>query len=295
MSRYLVALGIAVTVILWSSAFAGIRAALNAYSPQHLALLRYLIASVVLLGVAAVRGIRLPRVADMPRLFVTGLFGIGIYNILLNIGEQTVSAGATSFIINTLPIFTTLLSIAFLSERIDRVGWAGMLLSFAGVSLIALGEGGRMQFEPGALVILVSALCSSLYFVVQKPLLERYSSLEAVSWAIWTGTLVMLPFAGGLRSEVAAAPPGLTLTVVYLGIFPAVVAYSCWTFVLSRMSASRATSFLYFVPPATLVCAWVWLGEVPGALSILGGGLALIGVVVVNRFARHWKAGKRAA
>lgn len=289
-SPLLLAAAVAVTVLTWGSAFPGIRSALEVYRPWHLALLRYLTASLVMALIAVARGMRMPRAADFPRLFVTGLFGIGLYNITLNYGAQGVSAASACFLVNTLPIQTTLLSMLVLGERIDRLGWLGMLVGFAGVTLIAFGEGGSLSLEPHALVILFSAFCSAVYLVVQKPLLSRYTSLEAVSWAIWTGTASMLPFGVGLPEAVAAAPLRHTLTVMYLGVVPAALAYFCWSWILGKTSASYASSILYFTPLAALVIAWLWLGETPGGLSIAGGALALSGVVVVNRLAKHRRA-----
>jgi drug/metabolite transporter (DMT)-like permease len=63
------------------------------------------------------------------RFLACGLLGIALYNALLNTGEQTVSAGAASFIVNTLPIFTALLAQSFLHERFNRWGWLGSLVS----------------------------------------------------------------------------------------------------------------------------------------------------------------------
>src|SRR5215472_10533032 len=95
-----------VTVLCWASAFAGIRASLQAYSPAHLALLRYLSASLVLAGYAVVTRMPLPRGRDMLGLLLSGIVGIAVYNIALNYGELTVSAGIASFLINTVPVIT---------------------------------------------------------------------------------------------------------------------------------------------------------------------------------------------
>ena len=284
--RYLTAAAVAGTVVLWASAFVGIRAALADYSPFHLALLRFLVASLFLAVFAALGRVRWPAIQDLPRIIATGFFGIGIYNLALNYGAMTVSAGSTSFIISTAPIMTALLSIFFLGEKINRIGWAGMLLSFCGVNLIAFGEGGSLKFETGAVFVFFSAICTSIYFVIQKPLLARYGSFEVASYSIWVGTAVMLTFLPGLAAAVQGARLAGTLTVVYLGVFPAALAYFFWAYVLARFPASRSVSFLYLIPVVATLLAYLILHEMLSPLSLTGGGLSLTGVIILNRFGK---------
>ena len=274
-------IALAATLVLWASAFAGIRVGLKGYSPAHLALFRFSVASVVL-GIYASRAhFRLPRWRDVPRFALTGLIGISLYNLALNSGEVAVSAGVSSLLIASAPIWVALLSIA-LGERLTALGWGGVCTSFAGVAMIAAGEGGGIHLSAAALLLAAAALFSAIYIVMQKQLLQTYNALEVTTYSIWAGTIFLLPFGIGLGRVIHTAPVGATLAIVYLGIFPAAIAFTAWAYALSHGPVNRISSFLYLVPVLALVIAWFWLGEVPRMLSLLGGVVALGGVVIVN-------------
>ncbi|MDP2300772.1 MAG: DMT family transporter [Coriobacteriia bacterium] len=277
------ALAIAVTLVLWASAFAGIKAGLRGYGPGELALLRFGVASIVLGGYAVLTRMRLPDARDLPRIALAGAFGITIYHVALNFGELTVSAGAASLIIASGPVFTALMAVAFLGERLTLRGWTGIGVSFAGVALITLGEGtGGLHFEPGALLILVSAVVTAAYFVVSKPLLTRYRPLEFTTYVIWSGTVPMFVWAPSLLRQIPAASWSETAAVVYLGVFPAALAYLAWSYALARMPASLLSSFLYLSPVLAIGIAWVWIREAPSPVSLVGGAVAIVGVTLVN-------------
>ncbi len=269
-------------LFLWASAFAGIRVGLSGYSPAHLALLRFLVASVVLAIYASRAHFRRPRWKDLPRFVMTGLFGISLYNLALNYGEVTVSAGVASLLISSAPIWIALLSTIALGERLTLWGWGGVFISFAGVAMIAAGEGGGLHFSARALLLAAAALSSAIYIVMQKQLLQTYNALEVTTYSIWLGTLFLLPFGVGLAHTIHAATVSATLAIVYLGIFPAAIAFTAWAYALSHGPVNRISSFLYLVPVLAIAIAWVWLGEMPRLMSLLGGVVALAGVVIVN-------------
>lgn len=270
------------TIFFWASAFAGIRAGLEFYSPGHLVLVRMLVASAALAVYAVLVRMKLPELRDLPAILLCGFLAFAVYHVALSYGEMTVAAGPASLLVNTAPIFTALLATAFLGERLRKIGWVGFAVSFFGAALIGLGEGDGFSIAPGAFIILIAAVSVSFYLVIQKPYLQKYGALNFTSYAVWAGTLFTLVFVPGLAGEVGAAPLDATLALVYLGIFPTAIAYVTYASTFTRLSASRGVSFLYLVGPMAFLIAWIWLGEVPSLLSFVGGGIVLTGVIIVN-------------
>jgi drug/metabolite transporter (DMT)-like permease len=273
---------VAVTILAWASAFPAIRAGLQGFGPVELGAARFAIAAVPAGLFLLITRPNLPKLHELWRFGVGGLFFVCLYTILLNIGEQTVSAGPASFIINVNPIITALMAIAILRESFGKWAWIGTFLSFLGIGLIALGEGSAMKIDLGAVLILGAAMCNSITTIVQKPLFQRHKPLTVSAWNMVIGAALLAPALPSAIREAEVASGQALLSALYLGIVPSLIAYGTWAIVLSRMPASRASNFMYCVPPVATALGYVWLSETPGFLGILGGVLALGGVVIVN-------------
>jgi drug/metabolite transporter (DMT)-like permease len=277
-----VLLAIATTVLIWASAFAGIRAGLRAYSPGELAALRFATAS-VLFGVhAAIRGVRVPARRDWPHVILTGVLGFAVYSLLINAAEVRVPAGIASFVVNTVPVFTAILSTLFLAESMRRVAWIGLGLSLAGTALIAFSTKTRVEFEPAVLLLVAAAIVQSIYFTMQKPILVRYGAVTVTSWGVWSGTACLLPFLLPALHRAATAPAVATFSAIYLGVLPTVVGYALWGYAISRLPVARVTVFLYFIPVTATLIGWLLLGERPTVLGLFGGLVVIGGVALAN-------------
>lgn len=286
-----VVLALCATLTFWASAFVGIRAALPDFDPGHLALLRFLFASAAMLVYAFIAKIRLPRLRDLPIILLHGFLGYTVYHVALNYGETTVSAGSASFIISSIPVFSTLFAVVLLGERIVKRTLVGIGISMAGIALIAFGEGGGMSFDFGALLILLAAVSESLYIVLQKPYLERYTPFEYVTYTLIAGTIFMGRFLPGLPEAVAGASLESILAVAYLGVCPGAVAYAFWSYALSKGNVSKIVVTQYSLPLLTIVIGLIWLGEFPAPLALAGGLVSLAGVVLITvpkEFLRRW-------
>ena len=278
-----VILSLLMLAVLWGSAFPMIKVGLEGLSVPHLTLARHLIASLAFVPYLVLSGGRLwPDRHDLPNFVLLGLLGVTIYHLALNFGEVRVSAGAASLIIATAPAITALVAFFLAGERMPALGWLGSAISFSGVALIVIGDDATLAFNPYALLVLISAVTTAFFFVLQKPMFARYRAVEVTAFATWAGTLPLLLFLPGFAADVAGAGALPLVAAGYIGLFPSALAYSIFAYALSKAPASLVTVYLYTVPVFSLLFSWLIIAEVPTWLTLAGGVVAVGGIVVVN-------------
>ncbi|WP_053157736.1 DMT family transporter [Pseudomonas sp. P1.8] len=275
-------LAMAFVVTCWGYSPTGIHIGLQAYDPGHLALLRFLIASGFMALVAVFRGIRLPTLRDLPLLFGLGFFAVSLHHVAINFGQQGVSAGASSVLAQTTPLFSTLLARFVFKDRVTLWRWGCVLLGLIGAVIVVTGDHGLASIDAHGLLILLAAVSWSLYFALQKHHTGRYDGLTLVCYTVWSGTVLLLLFLPGLADQVAIAPLRVQFAVVALGIFPSALAYLAWAYVLAHVDLSRATMTLYLTPPTAMVIASVALGERPTLMIVSGALVVLASVLALN-------------
>ncbi len=285
MQSFKVSCIIIVAIVLWASAFVGIRFGLASYSPGALALLRFIVASLCMLIIYYSLGIK-KRVAwkDRLQLLLAGMAGIGIYNICLNYGELSVSAGIASFVMGLMPVLTVILSLIFLREKLARGVWLGIIISILGLAILTIGEHSEPGMQQGILAILISALMGAILTIIQKQFVSVYHPVAIIAWVMWGGTLLLSMFLPDMIQQIRVADFQTTTAIVYMGVFPAALAYLAWGYVLKYLSASNASIALYALPIVSTLMGFLVLDEQPSLLSLVGCSITLLGAFIANRF-----------
>lgn len=282
-NRFLVPAAAVVTVVLWASAFIGIRAAGHDYSPGPLALGRMFVGALALTVIAGLAGkIRLPRGRTLAGVIVWGVLWFGLYNLALNTAERALDAGTASLLVGLAPILIAVFAGISLGEGFPARLLAGIGIAFAGVAGIALATSSGASDTMSVALGLAAAVLYAGSTILQKRLLPQVDSLTMTWLGCLVGAVACLPFAPVLLRELAAAPTSATLSVVYLGVFPTAIAFITWGYALTRTTAGRLGAATYAAAPLAVLMSWALLGEVPTLVALVGGTLCLTGVLVAT-------------
>ena len=274
-----------VTVVLWASAFVGIRAVIHDFGPGALALGRLLTGALVLTLVVAIRRPARPSRHALPFIVASGVLWFALYTVTLNAAERFVDAGTASMLVNVGPILIAILGGLFLSEGFPPRLFAGSAVAFLGAAVIGLATSTSSTGSDPTLGIVLCFLAAAAYavgVVLQKPAVRDTPALTVTWLACVVGAVVLVPFAPALVEDTRSAAPESVAWMLYLGAFPTALAFTTWAFALSRTTAGRLGSTTYLVPAIAIVLGWLILGEAPPALAILGGAIAIGGVVIAR-------------
>jgi len=180
------------------------------------------------------------------------------------------------------PLFTLAILAALGAERLGIQQVAGTLLACCGIALFLSDKfaGGAAQAGYGDLLLILAALCFSLYTVLAQPLTKRYSPLIVLSWTLLFSAPPILLLTFG---NFAAIDPAKLTPLVWLGMFWALVMSSflgwmAWGWVNAVRGVARCAPFNYLMPPIAGFSAWLTLGETFSWLKLLGAAVTMAGV-----------------
>ena len=273
------------TVVLWASAFVGIRAAAEDLSPGPLALGRLLAGSLGLCLVVLLRHPAMPPRSAWLLIVACGVFWAA-ETTALNTAERFVDAGTAAMLVNLGPILIAILGGMFLGEGFPARLFVGCFVAFAGAGIIGVATSSSPAASPdatlGIALCLVAAVLYAIGVTLQKPVTASTPALTLTFFTCVIGAIALAPFAPGLIQEVGAAQPASIGWMVYLGLVPTALGFTTWAYALTHTTAGRLGSMSYLVPAVAVVLGWLILGEVPPALALVGGVLAIGGVLIAQ-------------
>lgn len=277
--------------LLWAGTYVAGKDALRALSPVELNGLRFGIAGLLLLPVLAFgRGRMRIRRRDLPRLALLCLLGFVLNKAAEYTGLSLTTASDNALLIASEGIFTAIFGWVLLREPLRRHSAAGLLVGALGVYVVIvqgfgvphLGGGTRLA---GDLLVVLALVFESLYTVLGKASLSRYPGVLITAACITGSMAVWLP-----ASAINIAHSGLPhmtaatwVSVIYMAVFPTVLAYLGWMVALKHVDAASAATTLFLQPLAGTGLAVLLLAERP-SWGTLGGGLCIIaGVWLASR------------
>lgn len=274
--------GIGVAVI-WGLTFLSIKVALTELGPMTLALLRFVVASLLLPLIAALTHTPLAlRKKDIPLLAAGGFVGVTLYFFFENNGIMRLSASESSIVVGTIPVVTLIAEIVLYRERPKATVVIGILLSFVGVGLIVLRSEAAKSSPAGYLFMIGAAVSWVAYSFLTKPLSGKYPLLTITFWQIFFGMVGCIPFAIAEGQNLSHLSAPVVFNVLYLGIFGSAIGYWFYVIVLDRLSASRSGVFINLIPVVSIVASFIVLGERLAPLQLAGGLATIVGVYLAT-------------
>ena len=282
------------TIFCWSLAFVFTRMTLSYFSAASLGFLRYLVASAALIVIAIVKKIKPPKPADWPLFLVSGFFGFFLYMIAFNKGLASVPAATASVVNATVPVVTALIAGVVYREKVRGFQWVAVVIELIGIAVLTVMSGGLTQ-SGGLVWLFLAALSLSTYNILQRKLTKKYTAMQASTYSIFAGTLMLAFFSPTAFRELAAAPAAQYIYVALLGVFPSAIAYVSWSVAFSKAErTSQVSNFTVLTLFFTSLLGILILGETPNAATLVGGGITLAGVLLFN-YGAAWLGKRRQA
>ena len=275
-----------IAVVIWGAAYVVTKSGLSELPPMLFALLRYCVASLLLVPLALARGglAKLPRPVPWKTLALMALNGVALYYLLFNIALTHTTASHVALIQSSFPAVMAIMAVLWLHERLTRQRVLGIVLAVAGVALIvARNEPDASARDPfiGNVLTFGSVLLWTVYTILAKRVADA-DAIAVTAIVAVLGTIMLVPAA--LIENANAPIPSISaeswFKIVYLGALASAVAYLLYNRALRDVDASLAGIFTNLSPVIGVISGVIFLGESMTLTAILGGVLVLGGVLI---------------
>lgn len=236
---------------------------------------------------------------DRARIWLLGLLNIPLNQMLFIGGVKLGTAPNASLAYALTPVFVLLIAVLFMGERPSRTKVFGITLAMFGAAIVLVDKGARFDSDLmlGNVMVLCAAMAWSLYTLLGRRLAVTYGGFHLTAMTMFTGAVLYIPVWIGLQlvsghaPDIAplhttindVAPLATWFQLFYLGVITSGLGFGLWYVALTKLDASRLSVFNNLQPILTTLLAWSFLGTEPTSLFVIGGIVALGGVVMTQR------------
>jgi drug/metabolite transporter (DMT)-like permease len=276
------------TTLLMGSSYPFAKDVLGIMSPLLYSASRYLVASLFLFAMLALmrRPMTLPQ-RDWVPMILLSLIGVSLFQACWGLAMARSAPSLGSIVMTTTTAFSAIL--AWLGGRkLPALGWAGIVIAFAGVVLVVNNSLTTVTLSfgslDGTLLWVLAAFAWALYVDRGAPYNLRLGALPVMAWTTLIGSLVLLPISlvFDSLSEFARLDDRLLGYWLYTAIFPVGVAFLGISAGLDRLGVSRVMVYMYLIPVAGVGLSAAFFGDPLTAARVLGGLIVLLGVILTR-------------
>lgn len=285
-------LALVVVYVIWGSTYLAIRVVVTESLPPMMSMgARFAVAGPLLGAVLAARGgwrrLRVTR-RELVGSAVVGLFLLLGGNGMVAVAEQDVPSGLAALLVATTPLWLVGFRTVY-GDQPRWTTWLGTAVGFAGVAVLARpgGHGGGIPLTSTLLVVLATFLWASGSFASGRLRMPADPFVAAV-WQMTVAGVAMIA-AGALAGEAPrmasamadGAPTRGVLAWAYLVVFGSLLGYTAYYWLLRNAPISLVATYAYVNPVVAVLLGWALLAEPVTATVLVGGGLAVLGVLLV--------------
>jgi drug/metabolite transporter (DMT)-like permease len=272
----------------WGGTFIAGRVATRTMDPIVIAFFRFLVASLLLaiyLGMKDRKCIK-PNLRQLMLVLAAGLTGIVSYNLFFLNGLKHIEANRASLIVALSPAAIMVVAGWLGMEKLTGERIVGVLLALFGVSIVLTD--GRFadigtSLDKGELLILGCVLSWVMYTVLGRILVQEFSPLVVTTYSSIAGCLgLTIPAILNMQNGISFNLSAIS-AVLYLGIFGTTLAFVWYYEGVEKLGLTRAGIFINLVPVWAVLLSALLLSEQIAPMSILGGLVVIMGVLLTNR------------
>ena len=273
-----------IAIFIWGFAYVVTKSGLSAVPPMLFALLRYAVASLLLVPLALARGglARLPKPVPWKTLILMSLAGVTVYYILFNLALGYTTASQTALIQSSFPAVVAMMAFVWLHERLFRRRVVGIALAVVGVVLIVANtEADTSARDPllGNALAFASVLAWGVYTILAKRM-SNADPIAVTATISLIGTILLIPavLLEGANVSLSSIPMSGWVPIIYLGALASAAGYLLYSRALRDIDASLVGTFINLSPVIGVVAGVVVLDESITVPAIIGGIMVLAGV-----------------